>query len=327
MKSSKNVGYNGLWGELPPREPDKQEIVPPDVIDNIWRQVMEESNNTDSDYTTQRQPEFIQLPMGNVHVLNTIHLRQQLRAMEEGTIIKNLTVIEDESQDDSFKDSSDCTLPNKQSRKNFKNNGNISHLRPATARSILNHAVITLLAHVGFEKAWSHAIDTLTDVAEHFLERISLLLKTASEEKNYGFPDALEKVFVEANIGGIIGVHSYYQDYVLRHEKNVRRDVEKKMEQQKKLEFDSCNIKMDTDEGPSSMHFDELSQFSNVYRKVPTLQLLDPDMGFPPSLDAGFQMLHSLEQDELNSLEVEEEQDANASSSPITLTQQRTDFQ
>lgn len=55
---------------------------------------------------------------------------------------------------------------------------------------------------------------------------------------------------------------------------------------------------MELDEAASSLHFDDLSEFSNVYREVPTLQLLDPEMGFPTSLDAGFQMLHSLEQDE-----------------------------
>lgn len=52
------------------------------------------------------------------------------------------------------------------------------------------------------------------------------------------------------------------------------------------------------DEAASKLQLDELDEFGNVYREVPTLQLLDPDMGFPPSLDAGFQMLYSLEQDE-----------------------------
>ena len=55
---------------------------------------------------------------------------------------------------------------------------------------------------------------------------------------------------------------------------------------------------MELDEAATKMKFDELNEFGNVYRDVPTLQLLDPEMGFPPSLDAGFQMLHSLEQDE-----------------------------
>lgn len=52
------------------------------------------------------------------------------------------------------------------------------------------------------------------------------------------------------------------------------------------------------DEATSKLQFEELDEFGNVYREVPTLQLLDPEKGFPPSLDAGFQMLYSLEQDE-----------------------------
>lgn len=55
---------------------------------------------------------------------------------------------------------------------------------------------------------------------------------------------------------------------------------------------------MDLDEAVSKLQFEELDEFGNDYKDVPTLQLLDPDMSFPPSLNAGFQMLHSLEQDE-----------------------------
>lgn len=62
MKSTKNLNSSGLWGELPPRETFKQEIITPDIIENVWRQVMDASSNTDCDYQNQidRQPEFIQ---------------------------------------------------------------------------------------------------------------------------------------------------------------------------------------------------------------------------------------------------------------------------
>jgi hypothetical protein len=61
-------------------------------------------------------------------------------------------------------------------------------LKPATAQGLLRHAVVILLAHIGFDKASDYAIATLTDVADHFLKRMGLLLKVASEEINYGFP-------------------------------------------------------------------------------------------------------------------------------------------
>ncbi|OAD52602.1 STAGA complex 65 subunit gamma [Eufriesea mexicana] len=212
MKSTKNSGTGSLWGELPARENLKQEVITPDIIENIWRQVMEESNNADCDFQIDRQPEYIQLPMGNLHILNTINLHQQLRMM---------------------------------------------------------HAVIILLAHIGFEKSSNVAIETLTDIVDHFLRRMTLLMKAAYEQKDHGFPDILERVLLETGV----------------------------------------------DEAANKLQFEELDEFGNVYREVPTLQLLDPEMGFPPSLDAGFQMLYSLEQDELNNLEVEEEE-VNVSDSP-----------
>lgn len=61
MKSSKSLGNNGLWGELPPREMLKQEVITPDLIENVWRQVIDDSNNTDCDYRIDnRQLEYLQ---------------------------------------------------------------------------------------------------------------------------------------------------------------------------------------------------------------------------------------------------------------------------
>lgn len=61
------------------------------------------------------------------------------------------------------------------------------HLTPQTARNLLKHAVTILLAHIGFENSSDVAIETLTDVADHFLRRMTLLLKAATEQSN-GFP-------------------------------------------------------------------------------------------------------------------------------------------
>lgn len=60
MKSTKNSGIGSLWGELPARETLKQEVITPDIIENVWRQVMEESNNPDCDFQIDRQSEYIQ---------------------------------------------------------------------------------------------------------------------------------------------------------------------------------------------------------------------------------------------------------------------------
>ncbi|XP_024227359.1 uncharacterized protein LOC100740278 isoform X3 [Bombus impatiens] len=303
MKSTKNIGTGTLWGELPARETLKQEVITPDVIENIWRQVMEESNNSDCDFQVDRQAE---LPMGNLHVLNTINFHQQLRMMEEGMVLENMTTIEVQDLQEVQKE-----------RNVFKNASTIHYLTPETARSILKHAVITLLAHIGFEKSSNIAIETLTDIANHFLRRMTLLMKAAYEQRDHGFPDILERVLVETGIGGVAALHDYYQEYVLKFEDNMKKKVEAMMEKQRQLELNVYSAKMVLDEAANKLQFEELDEFGNVYREVPTLQLLDPEMGFPPSLDAGFQMLYSLEQDELNNLEVEEEE-VNVSDSPNT---------
>ncbi|XP_048262428.1 uncharacterized protein LOC126915347 isoform X2 [Bombus affinis] len=284
MKSTKNIGTGTLWGELPARETLKQEVITPDVIENIWRQVMEESNNPDCDFQVDKKAE---LPMGNLHVLNTINLHQQLRMMEEGMVLENMTTIEVQDLQEVQKE-----------RNVFKNASTIHYLTPETARSILKHAVITLLAHIGFEKSSNIAIETLTDIANHFLRRMTLLMKAAYEQRDHGFPDILERVLVETGIGGVAALHDYYQEYVLKFENNMKKKVEAMMEKQRQFELNVYSAKMVLDEAANKLQFEELDEFGNVYREVPTLQLLDPEMGFPPSLDAGFQMLYSLEQDD-----------------------------
>ncbi|XP_015181222.1 PREDICTED: uncharacterized protein LOC107068902 isoform X1 [Polistes dominula] len=307
MKSSKAHGSPVLWGELPPKETWKQEVITPDIIENVWRQVMDEANNTDCDYQIDRQPEYIPLPIGNLHVLNTINFHQQLRLMDEGTVLENLSVIDGEDSQEESKVPSNLFrfLPANVETDTFKNSSTVHHLTPKTAHNLLRHAVIVLLAHIGFEFSSDLAVEMLTDIADHFLRRMTLLLKEAVEQEDHGFPDAMERVLLETGIGGITAIHDYYQEYILRFEENMKTQVEIMMEKQRIV----------LDEAASKLQLDELDEFGNVYREVPTLQLLDPDMGFPPSLDAGFQMLYSLEQDELNSLEIEEEE-VNVSDSP-----------
>ncbi|KMQ94752.1 staga complex 65 subunit gamma [Lasius niger] len=317
MKSSKSLG--GLWGELPSREMLKQEIITPDLIENVWRQAMDDSNNTDCDYRIDRQSEYLQLPMGNLHVLNTINFHQQLRTMQEGTVLGNMTVIE--SQDSKERIHSKNLfyfLPDLPKGNTLKDYSNVHHLMPQTARNLLRYAVTVLLAHIGFENSSDIAIETLIDVADHFLRRMTLLLKVATEQRDHGFPDAVERVLHETGVGGVAALHDYYQEYVLKFEENMRKQVGETMERQRQLKLNTCsNTKMVLDEAASKLQFEELDEFGNVYREVPTLKLLDPEKGFPPSLNAGFQMLYSLEQDELNSMEVEEEE-VNVSDSPNT---------
>ncbi|KAL6428046.1 hypothetical protein ACFW04_008432 [Cataglyphis niger] len=246
--------------------------------------------------------------MGNLHILNTINFHQQLRTMDEGTMLGNMTVVgSQDSKEKVHLKNLFHFLPHQPKGNTLEDYSTVHHLMPQTARNLLRYAVTVLLAHIGFENSSDIAIETLTDVADHFLRRMTLLLKVATEQRDHGFPDSVERVLLETGIGGVTALHDYYQEYVIKFEDNIRKQVEETIERQK----------MVLDEATSKLQFEELDEFGNVYREVPTLQLLDPEKGFPSSLDAGFQMLYSLEQDELNSMEMEEEE-VNVSDSPNT---------
>lgn len=73
-------------------------------------------------------------------------------------------------------------------RRKLKDKSAIHHLRPSTARSLLKHSAIVLVAHIGYESASDIAINTLADVVEHFLQRMTFLLKAAVEQPDDGFP-------------------------------------------------------------------------------------------------------------------------------------------
>ncbi|XP_063979850.1 STAGA complex 65 subunit gamma-like [Diachasmimorpha longicaudata] len=298
MKSSRNLSAGAHWGELPARETHKQEVITPDIIENIWRQVLDDSNGADCDYQTERQTEFIQLSMDNPHVLNTIQLHNQLSSMDEGTVIRGVSEVDEQEYPQRRKPSNPFNfLSPRPNKAELKNASIVHHLKPATARNLLKHAVIVLSAHLGYQTASDIAIETLTDVADHFLRKMTLLLKVASEQSEHGFPDTVERVLVETGIGGVANLHDYYQNYVLCNEINVKHEVEMKMKEQREMEL-NANVKMELDEGVNKIQFEELDEFGNTFREAPTLQLLDPDMGFPPSLDAGFHILQSLEHDE-----------------------------
>lgn len=113
---------------------------------------------------------------------------------ESGTVLRHLTVIDDKPQNNY---SYNATTSSNKKKKVFKDNVNVSHITQGTAQALLKHAVITLAAHIGYEKASDSAISLLTDVAEYFLKRICLLLKVSSEQTNYGFP---VNIFIFKNV-------------------------------------------------------------------------------------------------------------------------------
>lgn len=54
MKPSKINSTGAHWGELPVREVHNQEIISPDIIENIWRQVLEANADNSVDHKEEK---------------------------------------------------------------------------------------------------------------------------------------------------------------------------------------------------------------------------------------------------------------------------------
>lgn len=188
-----------------------------------------------------------------------------------------------------------------------------------SAKKILQKSVATLFAHIGYDNTSQWVLDTMTDVTEEYVQKFTHLLRVAVDQESIsgstGFPDAVECVFYEMGVGSIRTLHGFYQTRVLKYH-------ERKLQE--------CNTL--NDEYASLLALPALRPANDcqIIRCGPSETVSEediPEIHFPalgdgysadelqPSLEPGFQMLHSLEQDEqLQNLEPEEE--INVSDSP-----------
>ncbi|XP_049798907.1 uncharacterized protein LOC126234258 isoform X1 [Schistocerca nitens] len=172
---------------------------------------------------------------------------------------------------------------------------------------LLRKGIAVLLLHYGWQETSRETLDVLTDFAEEFFLKLTRLLRTAVDHQletgTTGFPDVLERVLVEMGLGGIEGIVQDYQLRVLNYNNFVLGNCLRVMEEYKMLTQTRqkdiiselvCKIE-DEDGDVPEIHFPALGEGY----AVDELQ---------PSLEPGFQMLHSLEQEEqLQNLEAEEE--------------------
>lgn len=45
----------------------------------------------------------------------------------------------------------------------------------------------------------------------------------------------MERVLLETGMGGVAALHDYYQEYIIKFEENMRKQVEETMEKQRQL--------------------------------------------------------------------------------------------
>ena len=181
------------------------------------------------------------------------------------------------------------------------------------AKKALRKSVGTILAHTGYDSTVYYILDTLTDIVEEYIKKLTLMMRTAKDQGAGAFPDIMERVFHEMGIGSITELHGFYRTRVIKYHESM---------------LERCNALQDE---YASMSLPVLRPVSEEIIRCDPSEVENeediPEIHFPalgegysadelqPSLEPGFQMLHSLEQEEqLQNLETEEE--INVSDSP-----------
>lgn len=170
-------------------------------------------------------------------------------------------------------------------------------LGKAITKEILYKCVATICAHVGFDTAMQIPLQTLTDVAESFLQKFTILLRCAvDKEVQYGkagFPDAMERVFHEMGFGSMTSLHDFYQKRVLQYrDKCEARSLSLVQQYQALLP----TLRTET-EGKVRFHSDMESEEEIPELHFPATADGDCEDELQSSLEPGFQMLQSLEQE------------------------------
>nr|CAD7575606.1 unnamed protein product [Timema californicum] len=143
-------------------------------------------------------------------------------------------------------------------------------------------------------------LDTLTDVADSLLNKFAVALHNAFERERLrgptGFPDIVERVFHEMGLGSILNLHDFYQTRIIHYHNFLKEGCISKTQsyigQLKVYKSLRAGEKLTTmaeaeeqDGNVPEIHFPAQADDSVVDQ-------------LQPSLETGFQMLHSLEQEQ-----------------------------
>lgn len=186
----------------------------------------------------------------------------------------------------------------------------------SNSRKLLRKSVATVLAHAGFDFAASDVLDTFASVAEEYIIKLTKMMRISVDQEalngSSGFPDVVEKVFHEIGIGNVAALHNYYQKNILQYHKQAVT-----LSKQLAEEYSNLTLPIVKKEDIEDIlrKKDEVEEEDIPELHVPALEDGSSLEQLQPSLKPGFQMLHSLEQEEqLQSLDIKEE--INVSDSP-----------
>ena len=158
---------------------------------------------------------------------------------------------------------------------------------PESHKRALRQCAAIALGHIGVSTTTNVVLTALSDILDLHLTNMCKLLRTVVDKEasglKSGYPDAITKVFTELNVGNL---QEFYNDRVVRYHAKTKKKCEDLRSQVEALAIADIAPQLKLEEVPE-LHFPAAL-----------------DGAFTPSLEPGFQMLHSLEQEQLQGLEL-----------------------
>ncbi|KAK9871376.1 hypothetical protein WA026_011631 [Henosepilachna vigintioctopunctata] len=165
-------------------------------------------------------------------------------------------------------------------------------LSDTIVREVLKKSVCTLLAHIGYETTQESIVIILVDVLKQFYQVLCKKLENAinDEEKHgsAGFPNVIERVLIDMGMGGVKGLHDYYQSRVIKYIKVLYGRATELSEAYNNL------LITKNPSTPESGRLISVKMEKEETEENPEVHLLDGEIEFA-SLESGFQLLNSLE--------------------------------
>ncbi|XP_004927245.1 uncharacterized protein LOC101747121 [Bombyx mori] len=158
---------------------------------------------------------------------------------------------------------------------------------PESHRRALRQCAAIAIGQVGIPTCTNTALDGVADLLDHYMTNMCKLLRTVVDKEasglKSGFADAVSKVFSDLKVGNL---QHFYENRVVRYHARLKKRSQDLREQCEAMSVRDITPQLKLEEVPE-LHFPAAL-----------------DGAFTPSLEPGFQMLHSLEQEQLQGLDL-----------------------
>lgn len=158
---------------------------------------------------------------------------------------------------------------------------------PESHNKALSQCVAISFGHVGIATCTNTALNAVTDALDHYMTNFCKLMRSVVDKEagglKSGYSDVISKVLAELNVGNL---HDFYDKRVIGYHKRIKSKCEDLRNQCEALALRDIAPQLKLEEVPE-LHFPAAL-----------------DGAFTPSLEPGFQMLHSLEQEQLQQLDL-----------------------